>query len=110
KGEGATRRDEELSPVQPSLPVELMSPGEMQYGEYKQVTVLSCALAEASTLVARLGAEAMYHLLHDVWELARETVQRYEGTLTEIPGEGFLAMFGAPVTQEDHARRAVLAA
>ena len=68
------------------------------------------ALAEAPTLAARLGPEAMYHLLHDVLALAQETVQRYGGTLLQVSGEGFLALFGAPVAQEDHARRAVLAA
>jgi DNA-binding winged helix-turn-helix (wHTH) protein/class 3 adenylate cyclase/tetratricopeptide (TPR) repeat protein len=79
-------------------------------GEHKQVTVLCCALAEASTLAARLGPEAMYHLMHDVLALAQDTVQRYEGTLTQASGDGFLALFGAPVAQEDHARQAVLAA
>ena len=38
------------------------------------------------------------------------TVQRYGGTLLQVSGEGFLALFGAPVAHEDHARRAVLAA
>ena len=79
-------------------------------GEHKQVTVLCGALAEAPTLAARLGPEAMYHLMHDVLALAQDTVQRYEGTLLQVSGEGFLALFGAPVAQEDHARRAVLAA
>jgi class 3 adenylate cyclase/tetratricopeptide (TPR) repeat protein len=78
--------------------------------EHKQVTVLCCALAEAATLAARLGPEAMYHLMHDVLALASDTVQRYEGTVTQISGEGFMALFGAPLAQEDHARRAVLAA
>ena len=48
--------------------------------------------------------------MHDVLALAQETVQRYGGTLLQVSGEGFLALFGAPVAQEDHARRAVLAA
>ena len=72
--------------------------------------MLCGALAEAPTLAARLGPEAMYHLMHDVLALAQDTVQRYEGTLTQVSGEGFVALFGAPVAQEDHARRAVLAA
>ena len=79
-------------------------------GEHKQVTVLCGALAEAPTLAARLGPEAMHYLMHDVLALAQDTVQRYEGTLIQVSGEGFLALFGAPVAQEDHARRAVLAA
>ena len=58
----------------------------------------------------RLGPEAMYHLMRAVLALAQDTVQRYGGTLLQVSGEGFLALFGAPVAQEDRARRAVLAA
>jgi class 3 adenylate cyclase len=61
-------------------------------------------------LAARLGPEAMYHLMREVLALAQETVQHYEGILLQVSGEGFVALFGAPVAQEDHARRAVLAA
>jgi predicted ATPase/class 3 adenylate cyclase len=52
----------------------------------------------------------MYHLMRDVLALTQETVQRYGGTLLYVSGEGFVALFGAPVAHEDHARRAVLAA
>jgi class 3 adenylate cyclase/DNA-binding winged helix-turn-helix (wHTH) protein len=83
---------------------------EVPDGEYKQVTVLCGALAEAPALAARLGAEALYHLMRTVLALAQDTLQRYGGTLLQVSGEGFLALFGAPVAQEDHARRAVLAA
>ena len=52
----------------------------------------------------------MYLLMRDVLALVQDTVQRYGGTLLQVSGEGFLALFGAPVAHEDHARRAVLAA
>ena len=39
-----------------------------------------------------------------------EEVERYGGTLQTVQDDGFLALFGAPVAQEDHARRAVRAA
>ena len=32
--------------------------------------------------------------MHDVLALAQDTVQRYEGTLTQVSGEGFVALFG----------------
>jgi class 3 adenylate cyclase len=37
-------------------------------------------------------------------------VQRYAGSLIEFSGDGFVALFGALVAQEDHAQRAVRAA
>jgi class 3 adenylate cyclase/tetratricopeptide (TPR) repeat protein len=79
-------------------------------GEHKQVTVLCGALAETPALAVRLEPEAMYHLMREVLALVQDTVQHYEGMLLQVSGEGFVALFGAPVAQEDHARRAVLAA
>ncbi|HEY5865462.1 MAG TPA: winged helix-turn-helix domain-containing protein, partial [Candidatus Tectomicrobia bacterium] len=109
--EEATRQGEVSSPIFTPVHADLGSaPLEAPVGEYKQVTALCGVLADAPTLAARLGPEAMYHLMREVLALAQETVQRYDGTLLYISGEGFLALFGAPVAQEDHARRAVLAA
>jgi class 3 adenylate cyclase/tetratricopeptide (TPR) repeat protein len=78
--------------------------------EHKLVTILCGALAEAPTLAARLGLERWYRLLQTVVNLVEEVLHRYAGTLTLATGDGFTAMFGVPVAQEDHARRAVLAA
>jgi hypothetical protein len=41
---------------------------------------------------------------------ARQAMQRFEGTIIPYGSQRFLALFGAPLAQEDHARRAVLAA
>jgi class 3 adenylate cyclase/DNA-binding winged helix-turn-helix (wHTH) protein/tetratricopeptide (TPR) repeat protein len=79
-------------------------------GERKQVTILLCGIANASALAERLGAEAMYSLLSAFFELALGEVHRVEGTINQFLGDGFMALFGAPIAHEDHARRAVLAA
>src|SRR5262249_14826795 len=42
--------------------------------------------------------------------LVQEVVHHYEGTITQQASEGWTAVFGVPTAQEDHARRAVLAA
>ena len=67
-------------------------------------------LAHATRLATHLGPEVMHNLMHEVLTVAQRTMQRYEGTITQYLGDGFLALFGAPVAHEDHARRAVLAA
>ena len=56
------------------------------------------------------GPQVMHNLMYEVLTVAQHLMQRYEGTITQYLGDGFLALFGAPVAHEDHARRAVLAA
>jgi len=79
-------------------------------GERKQVTVLFCDLANSTPLAELLGPEAMHGLLDSFFDLALSEVHRYEGTINQFLGDGFMALFGAPLAREDHARRAVLAA
>lgn len=79
-------------------------------GERKLVTVLFCDLTGSTELAARLGPEPMHALLSRFFEMALAEVHRYEGTINQFLGDGFMALFGAPVAHEDHARRAVLAA
>ncbi|MBI2761998.1 MAG: AAA family ATPase [Chloroflexi bacterium] len=78
-------------------------------GERKQVTVLFCDFANSTSLAERLGPEGMHTLLNRFFELALSEIHRYEGTVNQFLGDGFMALFGAPVAHEDHARRAVLA-
>ncbi len=79
-------------------------------GERKQVTVLFCDLVGSTALADRLGAETMHLLLNRFFELALGEIHAFEGTVNQFLGDGFMALFGAPIAHEDHARRAVLAA
>jgi class 3 adenylate cyclase/tetratricopeptide (TPR) repeat protein len=79
-------------------------------GEVKQVSVLFCDIANSSELAHQVGAEAMHDLLNDVFELAGAEIHHFEGTINQFLGDGFMALFGAPVAHEDHVRRALLAA
>jgi DNA-binding winged helix-turn-helix (wHTH) protein/tetratricopeptide (TPR) repeat protein len=78
-------------------------------GEWKLVTVLCCALA-APPSGAALELETHYRQLSALYALTREAVQRYGGTLQPLAGDQIVAIFGAPLAQEEHAQRAVLAA
>ncbi|MCZ6873749.1 MAG: AAA family ATPase, partial [bacterium] len=79
-------------------------------GERKQVTVLFCDLDDSMLLAERLGPEGMHTLLNRFFELALNAIHQYGGTINQFLGDGFMALFGAPLAHEDHARRGVLAA
>ena len=79
-------------------------------GERKQVTVLFCDLANSTGMAEQLGAETMHDFLNQFFKHALNAVHHYEGNVNQFLGDGFMALFGAPIAHEDHARRAVLAA
>jgi class 3 adenylate cyclase len=78
--------------------------------EYKQVTVLFADVVHSMDLAAAVGAERLREIMTDLIDRASAVVQRYGGTVDKFTGDGIMAVFGAPVTLEDHALRACLAA
>ncbi|HEX4498004.1 MAG TPA: adenylate/guanylate cyclase domain-containing protein [Thermoanaerobaculia bacterium] len=94
----------------PHLATQILQSRSALEGERKQVTVLFCDLVGSTSLAERLGPETMHLLLNRFFELALSEIHRYEGTINQFLGDGFMALFGAPITHEDHARRAALAA
>jgi class 3 adenylate cyclase len=79
-------------------------------GERKQVTVLFADVVGFSTLSARCDPEAVHTIMDGCFELLTRDVHRYEGTINQFTGDGIMALFGAPITHEDHAIRALQAA
>jgi len=101
---------EPLSYTPRHLAEEILTTRSALEGERKQVTVLFCDLVGSTPLADRLGPEGMHALLNRFFEFALSAVHRYGGTINQFLGDGFMALFGAPLAQEDHTRRAVLAA
>src|SRR5467141_1899059 len=106
----SSQEREPLSYTPPHLAEKILTSRSALEGERKQVTVLFCDLAHSTPLAERLGPEAMHTLFNRFFALALDAVHRYEGTINQFLGDGFMALFGAPIAHEDHARRAVLAA
>jgi class 3 adenylate cyclase/tetratricopeptide (TPR) repeat protein len=79
-------------------------------GERKQVTVLFADLTSSMELLAEKDPEEARRALDAVVERMIEAVHRYEGTVNQIMGDGIMALFGAPLSHEDHAVRACFAA
>ncbi len=77
--------------------------------EHRTVTALFCARAKLPTLTDQTSHEAALDLTEQVLSRADGIVVNYEGKIVKWLENGFLALFGAPTTHEDDARRAVLA-
>jgi class 3 adenylate cyclase len=79
-------------------------------GERKQVTVLFADLKGSMELIADRDPEEARQLLDPVLTHMMNAVHRYEGTVSQVMGDGIMALFGAPIAHEDHAVRACYAA
>jgi adenylate cyclase len=78
--------------------------------EYKQVTVLFADVVRSMDIAAALGPERLREVMTELVSQSAAVVERYGGTVDKFTGDGIMALFGAPITLEDHAFRACLAA
>jgi len=92
------------------LAEKLRSLGGSLAGERKQVTVVFCDLAGSTAVADRLDPEVYGELLEQYVALALHEVYRFEGIVTQLAGDGFMALFGAPIGHEDAPQRAVWSA
>jgi len=88
----------------------ILTAGSVLAGERKQVTVLFVDVSGFTSLSERLDPEDVHQLMNRAFDLMLAEVHRYEGTVNQFLGDGIMALFGAPIAHEDHARRAVHAA
>ena len=79
-------------------------------GERKQVTALFADIKSAMELLADRDPEDARTIVDPILERMIEAVHRYEGTVSQVGADGIVALFGAPLAQEDHAVRACYAA
>lgn len=78
--------------------------------ERKRVTVLFADISGSTRVIERLDPEEAALLLTPPVAVMTEVVQRYEGTVVKVMGDGIMAIFGAPLALEHHAHRACHAA
>ena len=79
-------------------------------GERKQVTVLFADVVGSMELAEQSDPERWRAIMERFFALLCAGVHRFEGTVDKFTGDGMLALFGAPIAHEDHARRACYAA
>jgi class 3 adenylate cyclase len=79
-------------------------------GERKQVTVLFADVKGSLELSSAVDPEVWHGVLERFFAVLADAVHRFEGTVNQYTGDGIMALFGAPISHEDHAQRACYAA
>ena len=78
--------------------------------ERRLVSVLFADLVGFTTLAEGRDAEDVRELLTRYFDMSREIIERYGGTVEKFIGDAVMAVWGAPIAHEDDAERAVRAA
>ncbi len=78
-------------------------------GEIRRLTILFADLVDSTVLSTRVEPETYRMLVGRYRDLVLGVVNRFEGHVGSMKGDGLLAVFGHPTAHEDDAGRAVLA-
>jgi predicted ATPase/class 3 adenylate cyclase len=95
------------SPLRPPAPAPRRPPSE---AERRLVSVLFADLVGFTTLSETRDAEEVREILSRYFERCRRLINLYGGTVEKFIGDAVMAVWGAPLAQEDDAERAVRAA
>ena len=92
------------APAQAALPTPAPS------AERRLVSILFADIVGHTSFSEARDAEDVRELLSRYFEGARTVIERYGGTVEKFIGDAVMAVWGAPIAQEDDAERAVRAA
>jgi class 3 adenylate cyclase len=79
-------------------------------GERKLVALLFADLSGFTALTSTLDPEEVYALVRPGLDAMRRIAEEHGGSVSDVMGDGFMAVFGVPSAHEDDAERAVRAA
>src|SRR6266700_76196 len=75
--------------------------------ERRQLTVMFCDLVDSTKLSSQLDPEEYRDVVRAYQQVCTEVIQRYDGHIAQLLGDGLLVYFGYPQAHEDDALRAV---
>lgn len=89
---------------------ELLKTGFSLGGEYVNASIMFADIRSFTTIVEKQDPAETIELLNDYFALMFEAIVGRHGTVNQLEGDGLMAIFGAPVRQENHREQAVRAA
>jgi class 3 adenylate cyclase len=96
--------------VSQDVATELMKGDVELGGENRLVTVLFADIRGFTALTDGMEPQEVIGLLNECMECLSQAIDAAGGVVDKFIGDEVMGVFGAPVTQDDHARRAVKAA
>ena len=86
---------------------ELLKTGFSLGGKFVDATVMFADIRSFTTITEARSPAEIIEMLNDFYALMFEAVTSHGGSVNQMTGDGFMAIFGAPVQHEDHGERAV---
>jgi class 3 adenylate cyclase len=96
--------------VDPIVADRLLTEGVVLQGEEVDATIMFVDIVAYTTRAEDMDAQAVVAELNDFFQLTIPIINRFGGHTNKLLGDGFMAVFGAPVPIDDHADRALDAA
>src|SRR5215468_3217920 len=75
--------------------------------ERRQLTMMFCDLVDSTKLSSQLDPEEYREVVRAYQRVCTDVIQRYDGHIAQLLGDGLLIYFGYPQAHEDDAHRAV---
>ena len=79
-------------------------------GENREITVMFTDIVNSTKMEEKLKPESIVALLKEYFQAMSDVIMSEGGTVDKFEGDGIMALFGAPISQPDHALRATRAA
>jgi class 3 adenylate cyclase/predicted ATPase len=92
---------------QPSTEVTPLPTAPPPDAERRQLTVMFCDLVDSTRLSSQLDPEEYREVVRAYQSVCIEVIQRVDGHVAQLLGDGLLVYFGYPHAHEDDAQRAV---
>ena len=82
----------------------------VEEGRMVEITVLFADLSSFTELTQELGAEKTHEVVDAFLRMATDVLVKHGAFIDKYVGDAVMALFNVPIRQDDHARRAIIAA
>jgi class 3 adenylate cyclase len=94
----------------PEVAEELLEKGFSLGGKHVIATVMFADIRSFTSIAEKQDPAETIELLNDYFALMFDAISGHGGTLNQMTGDGLMAVFGAPISNENHCEQAVRAA